>query len=115
MATSSSDTTKAPQRGTAVYEGLLRMPLFGGVPFKVLIMEGALSGTLVIMGQFSFFAIALALLGGCGVHVVMKTLIDGDPTYMQQLRSALRYKGYYAPHAHWNASPPEEERPPIST
>lgn len=97
-----------------IFEGLQRSPLFGGVPFKVLLMEGALGGTILLMGQFSLPAIGLALLCGGAAHLVMKSLIAGDPLYLEQLRAALLYKGYYTPHAHWDVAPPEE-RPPIST
>lgn len=99
----------APARAE-VLEGLQRVPLFGGVPFKVLIIEGALGATLLLMGQLSFFSVALALGAGLGLHLLMKNLIDGDPLYMEQLRAALRYKSYYASHGHYNTFPPAPRR-----
>lgn len=102
--------TPVPEH-TKIFESLQRVPLFGGVPFKVLVIEGALGATLLLMGQLSFPSIALALVSGFGLHLLMKNLIDGDPLYMEQLRSALRYKSYYAPHGHYNTPPPKSRRP----
>ncbi len=98
----------------AVHHSLIRTPLFLGVDYRMLLVEGALAGGVLFVAGLELASLLPVGVGVAAVHLPARRLLARDPLMMGAVAEALRFRAYYAPHgsACTGAPPP---RPSIVT